>query len=184
MMEQIKSYEAKMSKRIEGLKTELSTIRVGRAHPAVLDKLNVDYYGTPTPIQQVAAVSVKEGKMLVIQPWDKSIIRAIEKAILTSDLGINPNNDGSVIRLAFPPLTEERRREISKTAHKYGEEAKVSVRGIRRDANDKLKELKKSSEITEDEQKDGEEQIQKVTEKFCKDIDGIVAAKEKEIMEL
>lgn len=184
MMEQVKAYEAKMVKRVEGLKSELSTIRVGRASPAVLDKISVDYYGTPTPIQQVAAVSVKEGKMLVIQPWDKALIRGIEKAILASDIGINPNNDGSVIRLAFPPLTEERRREVSKTAHKYGEEAKVSVRNVRRECNDKLKEQKKAGEITEDEQKAGEEQIQKLTEKFCKDVDAIVAAKEKEIMEL
>lgn len=184
MKDQIKAFEGKMQKRIDSLKNELSAIRAGRANPAVLDKVMVDYYGTPTPVQQVAAVSVKEGKMLVIQPWDKSLIRAIEKAIQTSDIGINPNNDGSVIRLAFPPLTEERRREISKQAKKYGEEAKVSVRSIRRDANEKLKEMKKSAEITEDDEKNGEEQVQKMTDKFCKEIDGIVAAKEKEIMEL
>ncbi len=184
MKDQIKAFEGKMQKRIDSLRNELSAIRAGRANPAVLDKVMVDYYGTPTPVQQVAAVSVKEGKMLVIQPWDKSLIRAIEKAIQTSDIGINPNNDGSVIRLAFPPLTEERRREISKQAKKYGEEAKVSVRSIRRDANEKLKEMKKSAEITEDDEKNGEEQVQKMTDKFCKEIDGIVAAKEKEIMEL
>lgn len=184
MMEQLKTFEAKMVKRIDGLKSELSTIRVGRANPAVLDKLNVDYYGTPTPVQQLAAVSVQEGKVLIIQPWDKSLIRAIEKAILTSDLGINPNNDGSVIRLSFPPLTEEHRREVTKSVHKYGEEAKVSIRNFRREANDKLKELKKSSAVTEDEQKDGEDQIQKVTEKHCKDIDALIAGKQKEIMEL
>ena len=140
--------------------------------------------GTPTPVQQVGAVSVQEGKILVIQPWDTSLIKAIEKAIKVSDIGINPTNDGNVIRLAFPPLTEERRREIGKQAHKYGEEAKVSVRNVRRDANDKLKEMKKSSEITEDEQKQGEEQIQKLTDKYCKEIDNLVAAKQKEIMEL
>ena len=184
MKDQIKAFEGKMQKRIDSLKNELSAIRAGRANPAVLDKVMVDYYGTPTPVQQVAAVSVKEGKMLVIQPWDKSLIRAIEKAIQTSDIGINPNNDGSVIRLAFPPLTEERRREISKQAKKYGEEAKVSVRSIRRDANEKLKEMKKSAEITEDDEKNGEEQVQKMTDKFCKEIDGIVAGKEKEIMKL
>lgn len=184
MKEQIKLFEGKMAKRVEALKAELASIRAGRANPGVLDKIFVDYYGTPTPIQQVAAVSVQEGKMLVIQPWDKSLIRGIEKAILTSDIGINPSNDGSVIRLNFPPLTEERRREISKQVHKYGEEAKVAVRSIRRDANDKLKEMKKSSVITEDDQKSGEEQVQKMTDKFCKDIDTITSAKEKEIMEL
>lgn len=184
MMEQVKQFETKMQKRVEAFKAELSTIRVGRASPSVLDKLSVDYYGTPTPIQQVAAVSVKEGKTLIIQPWDKSILRAIEKAILTSDIGINPNNDGTVIRLTFPPMTEERRREVSKTVRKYGEEAKVAVRGIRRDANEELKKLKKASTITEDAQKEGEEKVQKMTDKFCKDIDTITAAKEKEIMEL
>ncbi|MCI8624604.1 MAG: ribosome recycling factor [Provencibacterium sp.] len=184
MKEQIKSFEGKMGKRIDSLKTELSSIRAGRANPSVLDKVNVDYYGTATPIQQVAAVSVQEGKILVIQPWDKSLIRAIEKAIQASEIGINPTNDGSVLRLQFPPLTEERRREISKQAHKYGEEAKVSVRNVRRDANEKLKQLKKAAEITEDDQKNGEDQIQKLTDKYCKEIDTIIAAKEKEIMEL
>lgn len=184
MKEQIKKAEDKMKKRIEDLRAELSSIRAGRASPAVLDKLSVDYYGTPTPVQQVAAVSVKEGKMLVIQPWDKSLIRAIEKAIQTSDLGINPSNDGNVIRLQFPPLTEERRREIGKQAHKYGEEAKVSVRNVRRDANEKLKKMEKASEVTEDERKDGEDRIQKMTDKYCKEIDQVVSAKEKEVMEL
>ena len=184
MKEVLRKAEEHMRKSVSVLQDEYAAIRAGRANPAVLDKVMVDYYGTPTPVQQVAAVSVKEGKMLVIQPWDKSLIRAIEKAIQTSDIGINPNNDGSVIRLAFPPLTEERRREISKQAKKYGEEAKVSVRSIRRDANEKLKEMKKSAEITEDDEKNGEEQVQKMTDKFCKEIDGIVAAKEKEIMEL
>lgn len=184
MKEELKRFEEKMKKRMEGLRSELASIRAGRANPAVLDKVAVDYYGTPTPIQQVAAVSVKEGKTLVIQPWDKSLIHGIEKAILTSDIGINPSNDGNVIRLNFPPLTEERRREIGKQVRKYGEEAKVSVRNVRRDANDKLKEMKKGSQITEDEQKTGEEQIQKLTDKYCKDIDAIVTAKEKEIMEL
>lgn len=184
MMAQVKPYEEKMKKRVDALISELAGIRVGRANPSVLDKLTVDYYGTPTPIQQVAAVSVKEGKMLVIQPWDKSILRALEKAILTSDIGINPSNDGSVIRLNFPPMTEERRREVSKSVHKYGEEAKVSVRNVRRDANEELKKLKKAASITEDDQKEGEDQIQKLTDKFCKEIDTIIAAKEKEVMEL
>ena len=184
MKEQVKLFEGKMQKRVDSLNSELSAIRAGRANPAVLDKVMVDYYGTPTPVQQVGAVSVQEGKILVIQPWDKSLIKAIDKAIQVSDIGINPTNDGNVIRLAFPPLTEERRREIGKQAHKYGEEAKVSVRNVRRDANDKLKEMKKSSEITEDEQKQGEEQIQKLTDKYCKEIDNLVAAKQKEIMEL
>lgn len=184
MMEPLKAFEAKMNKRIEGLHGELSAIRAGRASPSVLDKINVDYYGTPTPIQQVAAISVQEGKMLVIQPWDKGVMKAIEKAIQASDIGINPSNDGTMIRLAFPPLTEERRRDISKQARKYGEEAKVAVRSIRRDANEKLKELKKSSALAEDEQKDGEEQVQKLTDKKCKEIDTLVSDKEKEIMEL
>lgn len=184
MKEQVKLFEGKMVKRIEGLKSELASIRVGRANASVLDKVNVDYYGTATPIQQVAAVSVQEGKILVIQPWDKSLIRAIEKAIQASDIGINPTNDGTVLRLQFPPLTEERRREVSKQARKYGEEAKVSVRSVRRDANEKLKQMKKAAEITEDDQKNGEEQIQKLTDKYCKEIDTIIAAKEKEIMEL
>lgn len=184
MKEQVKLFEGKMQKRVDSLNSELSAIRAGRANPAVLDKVMVDYYGTPTPVQQVGAVSVQEGKILVIQPWDKSLIKAIEKAIQVSDIGINPTNDGNVIRLAFPPLTEERRREIGKQAHKYGEEAKVSVRNVRRDANDKLKEMKKASEITEDEQKQGEEQIQKLTDKYCKEVDNLVAAKQKEIMEL
>ena len=184
MKEKMKLFEGKMVKRIEGLRSELASIRVGRANASVLDKVNVDYYGTATPIQQVAAVSVQEGKILVIQPWDKSLIRAIEKAIQASDIGINPTNDGTVLRLQFPPLTEERRREVSKQARKYGEEAKVSVRSVRRDANEEFKKMKKASEITEDDQKNGEEQIQKLTDKYCKEIDSIIAAKEKEIMEL
>lgn len=184
MKEQIKLFEGKMVKRIDALKGELATIRVGRANASVLDKVSVDYYGTATPIQQVAAVSVQEGKILVIQPWDKSLIRAIEKAIQASDIGINPTNDGTVLRLQFPPLTEERRRDVSKQARKYGEEAKVSVRAVRRDANEKFKQMKKASEITEDDQKSGEEQIQKLTDKYCKEIDTIITAKEKEIMEL
>lgn len=184
MKEQLKIFEEKMTKRVDALKSELSTIRAGRANPAVLDKVVVDYYGTPTPVQQVGAVSVQEGKVLVIQPWDKSLIKAIEKAIQASDIGINPNNDGSVVRLSFPPLTEERRRDISKQVQKYGEEAKVAVRNVRRDANDKLKEMKKAAQVTEDDQKSGEEKVQKATEKFCKEIDAIVAAKEKEIMAL
>lgn len=184
MKEELKIFEEKMNKRVEAMKHELSAIRAGRANPAVLDKISVDYYGTPTPIQQIGAVSVQEGKVLVIQPWDKSLMKLIEKAIQASDLGINPNNDGSVIRLAFPPLTEERRHDIGKQVHKYGEEAKIAVRGVRRDANEKLKELKKASEITEDEQKQGEEQIQAITEKRCKEIDTVIADKQKEIMAL
>lgn len=184
MKEQLKIFEGKMQKRVESIKGEFSAIRAGRANPAVLDKILVDYYGTPTPVQQVGAISVQEGKVLVIQPWDKGLIKAIEKAIQASDIGINPNNDGSVIRLSFPPLTEERRRDIGKQVHKYGEEAKVAVRNARRDANEKLKEMKKAATITEDEQKSGEEQIQKSTDHYCKEIDTLVAAKEKEIMAL
>ena len=184
MNERLNPYNEKMEKTIRVLEGEFATIRAGRANPAVLDKITVDYYGTPTPVQAMAAISVAEARILVIQPWDKSTLKPIEKAIQASDIGINPTNDGSVIRIVFPPLTEERRREIGKQAHKYGEEAKVSVRNVRRDANDKLKEMKKSSEITEDEQKQGEEQIQKLTDKYCKEIDNLVAKKEKEILEI
>ncbi len=184
MNERLKAYNEKMEKTIRVLENEFAAIRAGRANPAVLDKVTVDYYGTPTPIQAVAAISVAEARILVIQPWDKSTLKAIEKAIQASDIGINPTNDGSVIRVVFPPLTEERRKDICKQIRKQGEESKVAIRSIRRDANDKFKALKKSSEISEDDQKDLEDEIQKLTDKFCKRIDELSAKKEKEIMEV
>lgn len=180
----LKEFESKMQKSVDFFKSELASIRAGRANPAVLDKVTVDYYGAATAINQMAAVSVSEARTLVITPWDKTTLKSIEKAILASDLGINPNNDGNVIRIVFPPLTEERRREISKGISKQGEDAKVAVRSIRRDANEKFKQLRKSSEITEDDQKNYEKKIQDSTDKYCKEIDNITAAKEKEIMEI
>ncbi len=174
----------KMGKSINSLINEYTTIRAGRATPAVLDRISVDYYGCPTPLQQMAAISVPEPRTLLITPWDKSSLKDIEKAILTSDLGLNPQNDGSALRLNFPPLTEERRRELVKNVYKYAEEAKVAVRSIRRDALDKLKDLKKKSEITEDDLKNAEKKMQDMTDKACKEIDGISAKKEKEIMEI
>ncbi len=184
MSEKTKVYSDKMEKTISVLEQEYASIRAGRANPAVLDKIMVSYYGTPTPIQSLAAISVAEARILVIQPWDKSTIKSIEKAIQTSDLGINPANDGSVIRIVFPPLTEERRKEICKQIKKIGEESKVAIRSIRRDANDTFKKIKKANEISEDEQKDLEDEIQKITDKFCKRIDEISAKKEKEILEI
>ena len=184
MNERLKHYNEKMEKTIRVLENEYSAIRAGRANPAVLDKITVDYYGTPTQIQAMAAISVSEARILVIQPWDKSTLRPIEKAIQASDIGINPTNDGTVIRIVFPPLTEERRKEICKQIKKQGEDSKVAIRSIRRDANEKFKALKKSSEVTEDEEKDLEDQMQKMTDKFCKRIDEIAAKKEKEILEI
>ena len=176
--------DEKMGKTINALNSEYNSIRAGRASAAVLDKIRVDYYGTPTPINQLAAVSVAEARILTIQPWDKSVLSAIEKAIQTSDIGINPQNDGSVIRLTFPPLTEDRRKEIVKTVRSTAEDSKVAIRSIRRDCIDKLKKMQKDSEITEDDLKQGEKKIQDTTDKFIKDIDSIAAAKEKEVMEI
>ena len=176
--------QEKMGKSINSLINEYATIRAGRATPAVLDRISVDYYGCATPLQQMAAISVPEPRTLLITPWDKSSLKDIEKAILMSDLGLNPQNDGSALRLNFPPLTEERRRELVKNVYKYAEEAKVAVRSIRRDAMDKLKDLKKKSEITEDDLKNAEKKMQDMTDKSCKEIDGISAKKEKEIMEI
>ena len=184
MNERLKHYNEKMEKTIRVLENEYSAIRAGRANPAVLDKITVDYYGTPTQIQAMAAISVSEARILVIQPWDKSTLRPIEKAIQASDIGINPTNDGTVIRIVFPHLTEERRKEICKQIKKQGEDSKVAIRSIRRDANEKFKALKKSSEVSEDEEKDLEDQMQKMTDKFCKRIDEIAAKKEKEILEI
>lgn len=178
----IDSAKEKMNKTLNALGNEFASIRAGRANPGVLDKVMVDYYGAPTPVNQMAAVSVSEARILVIQPWDKSTLKLIEKAIQASDIGINPTNDGNVIRLAFPQLTEERRKELCKNVKKYGEEAKVTIRSTRRDTLDKLKKMQKGSEITEDDLKDAEKKVQDLTDKFCADVDKSVAEKEKEIM--
>ena len=172
----------RMNKTIRALNSEYDSIRAGRANASVLDKIQVDYYGVPTPINQMAAVSVAEARILTIQPWDASTLHVIEKAIQTSDLGINPQNDGRVLRLIFPPLTEDHRKELVKTVGK--EEAKVAIRSIRRDCIEKLKAMKKSSEITEDDLKDGENELQKITDKFIQEINSIADKKEKEIMEI
>ncbi len=174
----------KMEKSINSLKFEYNSIRAGRANAAVLDKIQVDYYGCPTPINQMAAISVPEARILAIQPWDASAVSLIEKAILASDLGINPSNDGRVIRLVFPALTEERRKQLSKDVSKLGEDTKVAIRQIRRDSIEKIKTMKKNSEITEDDLKYGEEELQKITDEFIKKIDEVAAAKTKEIMEI
>ena len=174
----------KMEKSINSLKYEYNSIRAGRANAAVLDRISVDYYGSPTPINQMAAISVPEPRVLAIQPWDMSALSLIEKAILASDIGINPSNDGRIIRLVFPALTEERRKQLSKDVSKFAEEAKVAVRQIRRDCIEKIKTMKMNSEITEDDQKRGEEKLQKITDDFVKKIDEIADAKTKEIMEI
>lgn len=184
MNELLKKTEEKMRKSIDALEREYKSIRAGRANAGVLDRVMVDYYGAPTPVQQMAAVSVPEPRTLLIQPWDKTTLKDIERAILTSEIGINPQNDGTCIRLNFPPLTEERRKDIVKDIRKKGEESKVSIRNQRRDALDKLKALKKGNSITEDDEANGEKKIQTLTDKFCKEIDELSAAKEKEIMEI
>lgn len=181
MDERIQKYEDKMKKTLSSLESELATIRAGRANPHILDKITVDYYGTPTPLQQVANITVPEARMIQIQPWESSLIKKIEKAILTSDLGLNPGNDGKVIRLIFPELTEERRKELVKDVKKKGEAAKVAVRNIRRDANDSFKKLAKQ-DVSEDEIKELEEKIQKATDKFIKEVDAAVDKKSKEIL--
>ena len=182
MDERIQAYETKMGKTLNALESELTTIRAGRANPHILDKLTVDYYGAPTPIQQqVANISVPEARMIQIQPWESSMIKAIEKAILCSDLGLNPNNDGKMIRLVFPELTEERRKELVKDVKKKGEGAKVAVRNIRRDANDAFKKLAKQ-DVSEDEIKELEDQIQKLTDKYIKEVDKAIENKSKEIL--
>lgn len=182
MDERIKVYDEKMTKTMGSLASELNTIRAGRANPHVLDRITVDYYGTQTAIQQVANVSVPEARMIQIQPWESSLIKAIEKAILCSDIGINPSNDGKVIRLVFPELTEERRKELAKDVKKKGEAAKVAIRNIRRDANDALKKLGKGSDVSEDEIKELENKVQKMTDGYIKDVDKAIEAKTKEIM--
>jgi len=178
-----KVYEDKMQKTIDSLISEFGTIRAGRASATVLDKVTVDYYGTQTPLNQVGSISVPEPRMLVVQPWDPSLLKAIEKAILASDVGITPTNDGKSIRLAFPPLTEERRKELTKLVRKYAEEGKVAVRNVRREAVDAFKAMKKKSEITEDDLKICEKDMQDLTDKYVKKVDEVSAKKEKELME-
>ncbi len=177
-------FEAKMKKSVESYSKALSVLRVGRASPDVLSRVTIDYYGTPTPINQVAEMKVADARTLVINSWDKSQMKAIEKAILASDLGLNPQNDGSCIRIIFPAMTEETRRAMSKQVSKMGEDAKVAIRNIRRDANDAIKAAKKNSELTEDEAKAGDKQVQDLTDKYVKEIDAITAAKDREIMEI
>lgn len=181
MNERLQPYEAKMKKAYEYLEADYATIRAGRANPHVLDKIKVDYYGTPTPIQQVGNISVPEARMIQIAPWEKTLIKEIEKAIQTSDLGINPSNDGAVIRLVFPELTEERRKDLVKEVKKKGEESKVAIRNIRRDGNDSFKKLAKE-DISEDEIKQLEENLQKMTDKFIKEVDKLIETKSQEIM--
>ena len=182
MLELLKDFSAKMDKTVEVVNADFASVRAGRANAAVLDKITVDYYGTMTPIQQVASISSPDPRSLMIQPWDQSLLKAIEKAILASDLGINPQNDGKVIRLAFPQLTEERRKELTKQVRKYAENGKVAIRNIRRDAMDKLKAAEKKNELTEDDRKDGEKDLQDMTDKICKKIDELCDKKEKELM--
>ncbi|MGF7186005.1 ribosome recycling factor [Desulfitispora alkaliphila] len=176
--------ETKMNKAIEALKKEYATLRTGRANPSLLDKVTVDYYGTPTPINQMANVSAPEARLLVIQPWDKSTVPEIEKAISKSDLNLTPSSDGTVIRIAIPQLTEERRKELVKVVKKKAEDAKVAIRNIRRDANEETKMLEKEGEISEDEQRRAQDKVQEITDKFIKQIDDIAATKEKDIMEV
>ena len=182
MDERIQKYEEKMKKTLASLESELVTIRAGRANPHILDKLAVDYYGAPTPLQQVANITVPEARMIQIQPWESSLIKGIEKAILTSDLGLNPSNDGKVIRLVFPELTEERRKELAKDVKKKGDAAKTAVRNIRRDGNDAFKKSNKAKEISEDEYAELQEKLQKITDKYVAMVDKAVEAKTKEIM--
>ena len=184
MQEVLSKAESRMEKRMNHLAGDLAAIRAGRANPAVLDKIMVGYYGTPTPINQLAAVSVTEARTLMIQPWDASVVHPIEKAIQMSELGINPQTDGKTLRIIFPPLTEDRRKEIVKDIAKISEESKVSIRNIRREAVEKFKAMKKSSEITEDDLKQAEKKIQELTDRFIKEIDKMAQAKQKEVMEI
>ena len=181
-MENIKDIEGRMQKSVDNLQEEYVTIRAGRANPHILDRLRVDYYGTPTPIQQVANVSVPEARMIQIQPWEASLIKDIEKAILVSDLGLTPNNDGKTIRLVFPELTEDRRKELAKDIKKKGDNAKVAIRNIRRDANDAIKKENKAGDISDDEAKNSEDEIQKITDKYIAMIDSAIDDKTKEIL--
>ncbi|MDD6798485.1 MAG: ribosome recycling factor [Bacteroides sp.] len=181
-MSDIKAFEEKMNRSIDALAEEFSTIRAGRANPHILDKIRIDYYGSPTPLQQVANISVPEARIILIQPWEASLIKEIEKAIIIADLGLTPNNDGKAIRLVFPELTEDRRKELSKDVKKKGENAKVAIRNIRRDANDLFKKQNKANEISEDELKNAEDSIQELTDKYIAKVDKCVEEKTKEIM--
>ncbi len=180
----IKNAESRMKKSVAALSSEFNSIRTGRASSALFDKIKVDYYGQPTPLSQVATVSVPEARLVVIQPWDKGLLNEIERAIQKSELSVNPNNDGKVLRINIPPLTEERRKELVKVAKNVAEQSRVAIRNIRRDANDELKKMEKSSDITEDEAKRGEDEIQKLTDTYVKEINALLAEKEKEIMEI
>lgn len=182
--EVLRDAESRMKKTVEGFRKELMALRAGRANPAMLEKITVDYYGTPTPINQLATISVPEPRLMVIQPWDKSIVGAVERAILKSDLGINPRTEGPIIRLVVPPLTEERRQELVKVIRRRAEEERVAIRNIRRDANDLVKEMEKEGDISEDDSRRCMERIQELTDKHIKEIDSILKAKEKEIMEI
>ena len=182
MTEELKIYKEKMQKTVDGLAENFQSIRAGRANPHVLDKIKVDYYGTPTPIQQVGNISVPEARIILIQPWEKGLIKEIEKAINLSDIGINPTNDGISIRLVFPELNQERRQDLAKQIKKYGEEAKVAIRNIRRDANDKTKKLEKSGDFTEDDVKQADKDVQKFTDEFIKTVDNMVDVKTNDIM--
>ena len=184
LKDEYKVYEDKMKKSVEAVENDFATVRAGRANASVLNRISVDYYGTPTPIQQIASISSPDPRTLAISPWDASAVKAIEKAIQESDLGINPQNDGKVIRLAFPQLTEERRKELVKLIHKYAETGKIAVRNVRRDANDQLKKLEKDKAISEDELKKATDDVQKLTDKYVAKVDEKCAAKEKEIMDL
>lgn len=184
MQAQLKKADETMGRRIDHMCKEFSEIRAGRANPAVLDKVKVDYYGAPTPVNQLAAVSVTEARTLTIQPWDVSVLKQIEKAIQTSEIGINPQNDGKIIRLIFPPLTEDRRKEIVKDVQKIAEETKIQIRNVRRDTIEKLKAMKKAGELTEDDLKQGEKKTQDLTDKYTKNIDKLSAEKQKEILEI
>ena len=184
MNELLKTIETKMDKTLDALERDFGSIRAGRANASVLDRIQVEYYGTPTPIQQMAAISTPDPRTLQIQPWDATSLKDIEKAIQTSDLGINPQNDGRVIRLTFPPLTEDRRKELGKDVRKMAEDSKVAIRSIRRDAIEKLKAMKKANEITEDDQANGEKKIQAITDKFVKEVDTLADAKEKDVMSI
>lgn len=179
-----KQTEEKMKKSLKAFKDELNTVRAGRANPALLDRITVDYYGAQTPLNQVANISAPEPRLLVIQPWDANIVSQIEKAILKSDLGLNPSVDGKIIRLVIPQLTEERRRDLTKLVKKSAENARVAIRNLRREANDKIKKMQKASEITEDEQKQAEEQMQKITDRYIEEIDSLLDQKEKELLEV
>ena len=183
-MSELSEFKQKMVKTTEVLATQFASVRAGRANAAVLDQISVDYYGTPTPIKQIAAIASPDARTLTIQPWDATSLKAIEKAILTSELGINPQNDGRMIRLVFPQLTEERRKELAKQVRKYGEEGKVAVRNVRRDALDKFKKQQKKSEITEDDLKDLEKDLQKLTDDYIKEVDKLTDKKEKELFEI